>query len=168
MTFLRTYFSDSVSEGDKRSSFYPRVIGSFLELVTQFCEKNPGEALDNDGKISHSIILMAFEKATAGFIDEIKQELHFALNLSNDQDSNQRLVDELILSLAGMQTPFVLDDCIDKLQTKLGVAGATSKSLRDALRQMKDMGIFEIHPSDPRKWRAGRLFKEALRMKYVR
>ncbi|MDP3559449.1 MAG: hypothetical protein Q8R79_03755 [Legionellaceae bacterium] len=168
MTFLRTYFSDSVSEGDKRSSFYPRVIGSFLEFVTKFCEKNPGEALDNDGKVSHSVILAAFENASQAFIDEIKQELYFALNLSNDQAPNQLLVDELILSLSGMQTPFILDDCIDKLQTKLGSAGVTVKSLRDALRQMKDMGIFEIHPSDARKWRVGRLFKEALRMKYVR
>lgn len=168
MTFLRTYFSDSVSEGDKRSSFYPRVIGSFLEFVTKNCEKNPAEALDKDGKISHTVILTAFENATQGFIDEIKQELYFALNLSNDPGSNQLLVDELIVSLAGMQTPFVLDDCIDTLNSKLGSAGATIKSIRDALRQMKDMGIFEIHPSDARKWRAGRLFKEALRMKYVR
>ncbi|KAB0663972.1 ParA family protein [Oryzomonas japonica] len=168
MTFLRTYFSDSVSEADKRSSFYPRVIGSFLEFITKICEHNPAEALDGDGRISHSVILAAFENATKGFIDEIKQELYFALNLTDDSDSNQLLVDELILSLAGMQTPFVLDDCIDKLQTKLGTAGVTVKALRDALRQMKDMGMFEIHPSDARKWRVGRLFKEALRMKYVR
>lgn len=168
MTFLRTYFSDSVSEAGNRSSFYPRVIGSFLEYVAKICEKNPVEALDGDGKISHSVILRAFENATQNFIDEIKQELYFALNLSDDQDSNQPLVDELIISLAGMQTPFVLDDCIDKLQTKLGSEGLTVKSIRDALRQMKDMGIFEIHPSDARKWRVGRLFKEALKMKYVR
>ena len=168
MTFLRTYFSDSVSESDKRSSFYPRVIGSFLEFMTDMCKAGPADALDTDGKVSHSIILAAFDKATQGFIDEIKQELHFALNLASDQNANQSLVDELIISLAGMQTPFILDDCIDKLEIKLQSSGVTSKLLRDALRQMKDMGIFEIHPSDPRKWRAGRLFKEALRMKYVR
>lgn len=168
MTFLRTYFSDSVSEGDKRSSFYPRVIGSFLESVANICEEVPATALDNDGKIFHSNILTAFEKASQGFIDEIKQELYFALNFSTDQATNQPLVDELIISLSGMQTPFVLDDCIDKLKIKLASEGVTIKSLRDALRQMKDMGIFEIHPSDPRKWRVGRLFKEALRMKYVR
>lgn len=168
MTFLRTYFSDSVSESDKRSSFYPRIIGSFLEHVTKICSKSPKDALGNDGRISHVVILDAFEHATQEFIDEIKQELYFALNLSTDQESNQLLVDEFIVSLAGMQTPFVLDECIEKLQAKLGSKIREAKAVRDALRQMKDMGIFEIHPSDARKWRVGRLFKEALRMKYVR
>ncbi len=168
MTFLRTYFSDSVSESDKRSSFYPRVIGSFLGHIAKICVSSPTDALDSDGKVSHSVILEAFEHATQEFIDEIKQELYFALNLASTQDNNQQLVDELVVSLAGMQTPFVLDDCIEKLHAKLGSESSETKYLRDALRQMKDMGIFEIHPVDALKWRVGRLFKEALRMKYVR
>jgi Mrp family chromosome partitioning ATPase len=168
MTFLRTYFSDSVSEFDKRSSFYPRVIGSFLEHIATICSSSPEEALDSGQKISHTVILEAFEYATKEFISEIKQELYFALNLASTQEENIKLVDELILSLQGMQTPFSLDECIDKLQEKTSSKELEIKSLRDAMRQMKDMGIFEIHPIDALKWRVGRLFKEALRMKYVR
>lgn len=168
MTFLRTYFSDSVSEAsDRRSSFYPRVVGSFLDHVENLCVLEPDKALDADNRVSHSVILEAFAKATAEFINEIKQELYFALDMNKDVNENRVLVDDLINSLAGLQTPFLLDECVDKLQAKLATATG-DRTLRDALRQMKDMGIFETHPVDPNKWRAGRLFKEALRMKYVR
>jgi Mrp family chromosome partitioning ATPase len=169
ITFLRTYFSDAVSDStDKRSSFYPRVVGSFLDHVEKMCASDPSNALDFEGRVSHSIIVEAFTKATDEFIDEIKQELYFALDLNPDNHRNTLLVDDLIASLGGLQTPFSLDQCIEKLQVKLGLSAVNDRALRDALRQMKDMGIFETHPLDPSKWRAGRLFKEALRMKYVR
>ncbi|HWX67631.1 MAG TPA: hypothetical protein VNZ27_14520 [Rhodanobacter sp.] len=169
MTFFRTYFSDAVSDtSDKRSSFYPRVVGSFLDHVERICRSEPDKALDSGGRVSHSILVDAFALATDEFVSEIKQELYFALELSSDGTSNQRLVDELIASLSGLQTPFFVDTCIEKLQTKLGESQVSDRVLRDALRQMKEMGIFETHPVDSNKWRAGRLFKEALRMKYVR
>lgn len=168
LTFLRTYFSDSVSDSDKRSSFYPRVIGSFLDHIAELCKKEPNTSLGSDGRISSAVIQHAFDSATGAFIDEIKQELYFALNLAEEMGTNRSLVDDLIVALAGLQTPFVLEECIEKLVARLTVANASEHKLRDALRQMKEMGIFETHPSDPGKWRAGRLFKEALRMKYVR
>lgn len=169
ITFLRTYFSDAVSDStDKRSSFYPRVVGSFLDHVESMCASDPSSALDTESHVSHTIIVEAFTKATDEFIDEIKQELYFALDLNPDNNRNKLLVDDLIASLGGLQTPFSLDQCIEKLQAKLGRSAVNDRALRDALRQMKDMGIFETHPLDPSKWRAGRLFKEALGMKYVR
>jgi hypothetical protein len=168
MTFLRTYFSDAVSETtDKKSSFYPRVVGAFLEHVERKCKQNPAAALDSAGRVSHTLIVDSFTEATDEFISEIKQELYFALDLNNDVDVNRSLVDELMSALSGLQTPFSLDECVDKLFLKVG-KGTPERVLREALRQMKDMGIFEAHPVDPSKWRAGRLFKEALKMKYVR
>jgi hypothetical protein len=169
MTFLRTYFSDAVSESaDSKSSFYPRVVGSFLDHVERQCVADSAKALDSNGKVSHTIIVDSFAEATDEFIREIKQELYFALDLNNDSDVNRRLVDELISALSGLQTPFSFEDCVEKLAMRLGDQVSNDRGLRNALRQMRDMGIFEAHPVDPTKWRAGRLFKEALKMKYVR
>jgi hypothetical protein len=36
------------------------------------------------------------------------------------------------------------------------------------LEAMKEIGIFEEHPRTPGSWRAGRVFKAALKMKYGR
>ncbi|SFK75169.1 hypothetical protein [Rhodanobacter glycinis] len=166
MTFLRTYFSDAAGEGDSRSSFYPRVFGAFFTKVAELGTSRGEKALDG-GRVSHDVVLEAFEYAARDFINEVKQELNFALDLGSSVDLNKKLVADLLQSFSGLQTPFILDRCVDALEDKLP-NDISKKAIRESLRRMKDMGIFEDHPSDPTKWRAGRLFKEGLRMKYVR
>lgn len=167
MTFLRTYFSDAAGEGDSRSSFYPRVFGSFLSKVAEIGRARGDSALDVDQRVSHDVVLEAFEHAARDFINEVKQELNFALNIGVTAAENRQHVSDLLESFSGLPTPFELDKCVEVLASKLP-SPFNPKVVRDCLRRMKDMGIFEDHPADPRKWRAGRLFKEGLRMKYVR
>lgn len=167
MTFLRTYFSDAAGEGDSRSSFYPRVFGRFLTKVGELGQARQQKALDTDQRVAHDVVLEAFEYAAREFINEVQQELNFALNISSDLTRNGAHVNELLESFRGMPTPFELDRCVATLSEKLPDPFAP-KVVRDCLRRMKNMGIFEDHPSDSNKWRAGRLFKEGLRMKYVR
>lgn len=166
MTFLRTYFSDAAGEGDSRSSFYPRVFGAFFTKVAELGETRGTQSLDA-GRVSHDVVLEAFEYAARDFINEVKQELNFALDLGSSVDQNRKFVADLLQSFSGLQTPFILDRCVEALEEKLP-GDIPKKSIRESLRRMKDMGIFEDHPSDPTRWRAGRLFKEGLRMKYVR
>lgn len=167
MTFLRTYFSDAAGEGDSRSSFYPRVFGSFLSRIGEIGLARAEKALDADQRVSHDVVLEAFEFAARDFINEVKQELNFALDIGATAEENRQYVSVLLESFTGMPTPFDLDKCVEALSNKLP-SPFNSKVVRDCLRRMKDMGIFEDHPVDQRKWRAGRLFKEGLRMKYVR
>lgn len=167
MTFFRTYFSDAAGEGDSRSSFYPRVFGSFLSKLASIGRDEPDRAVDSDGKVSHLAVLEAFSFAAKDFISEVKQELNFALVLNADADENRKLVSALAQGFSGLTTPFVLDQCVSSLLERLP-GELNPGALRDALRRMKDMGIFEDHPSDSSKWRAGRLFKEGLGMKYSR
>lgn len=167
ITFFRTYFSDAAGEGDSRSSFYPRVFGTFLSKVADLGEKSSTSALDVDQRVSHTVVLDAFEFAAREFINEVKQELNFALNLDSSIEKNRKLVGDLISSFSGLQTPFNVDRCAEALGERLPQQ-LTADAIRESLRRMKEMGIFEDHPKDATKWRAGRLFKEGLRMKYVR
>lgn len=166
MTFLRSYFSDAAGEGDHRSSFYPRVFGGFLGKVSSIAVVQGEKSMDG-GRVSHDVVLEAFEFAARDFIDEVKQELNFALSLKVAPDENKRLVSDLLQAFSGLQTPFVLDKCVEALHGRLE-SGVDKSLIRKSLLRMKDMGIFEDHPSKPEMWRAGRLFKEGLRMKYVR
>jgi hypothetical protein len=143
------------------------VVGTFLEKVARLAEEKGDRALDSDGRLGHGLLLEAFDDSARDFIGEVKQELYFALNFSSEIQTNKSLVNELLDAFAGLPTPFVHDDCLGALSDRLNKKLSPTQ-LRDALRQMKEMGIFEIHPVDVLKWRAGRLFKEALRMKYVR
>ena len=167
MTFFRTYFSDAAGEGDSRSSFYPRVFGSFLSRLEVVGSVEPSSALDGDKRVSHAVVLDAFSDAARDFISEVRQELSFALELSVDQEENRKLVNDMMQAFSGLTTPFELDPFVDRLAGRL-TSTVSAGGLRESLRRMKDMGIFEVHPSDASKWRAGRLFKEGLGMKYVR
>ncbi|WP_369914796.1 AAA family ATPase [Xanthomonas sp. NCPPB 3005] len=166
MTFLKTYFSDAAGEGDNKSSFYPRVFGQFIAKIGDIGAER-GEAATDEGRVAHDVVLEAFEFAAKDFINEVKQELNFALNLNESVDRNKKDVSDLLQAFTGLQTPFVLDKCIEQISVRLS-EGIGSVEIRESLRRMKDMGIFEVHPSDATKWRAGRLFKEGLGMKYVR
>ncbi|MFF2047422.1 AAA family ATPase [Stenotrophomonas bentonitica] len=166
MTFLRTYFSDAAGDGDSKASFYPRVFGRFIAEIARIGRERGAGAIDKE-RVAHGVVHEAFELAARDFINEVKQELNFALELSDSVEANKMIVSDLLQAFAGLLTPFVLDKCVQQIALQMPAQIGSAK-IREALRRMKEMGIFEVHPGDATKWRAGRLFKEGLGMKYVR
>lgn len=167
LTFLETYFSDASGKVDEGTSFYPRLFDAFLVEISTLAQSMSarGESPLENGRVLHTIVLDAHAKASVQFVNEVKQELYVLLNLSNDDDENRQTVDSLIQAFEGSTTPFSQDALIDSLLLRIN---SDAPKLRIALKQMTDIGIFERHPKNPGELRAGRLYKSALRMKYVR
>jgi len=174
-TFLRTYFADSASErgpadspgNDDVRRYYPRVFDDFLnEIPTILTDQNgtPLPALEG-GKINQQRIFRAHEKAASNYLLGLKQELAYLVNLSPNLGENQTQIDRLLNAFDGRQTPFKIDVRVGELADATGIA---PEAVRSALEKMKDVGMFESRPDYPGEWRAGRLFKSSLRMKYVR
>jgi MinD-like ATPase involved in chromosome partitioning or flagellar assembly len=168
ITFFETYFSDAGGDNQERASFYPRLFESFLNQITVVAKNRSDKGLNalEDGRVTHSVVLEAHAAASAAFITEVTQELYALLNLDNDDSLNRRLVDSLIASFEGQPTPFSVEEIVKSLQHL--VNGLEASKIRDALQRMREVGIFEGRPGYPGQWRAGRLYKSALRMKYVR
>jgi Mrp family chromosome partitioning ATPase len=165
LTFLETYFSDSSGKVGDGTSFYPRLFEQFLTEIAKIGTDNPESALEND-RISHAIVLDAHSTATIQFVNEVKTELYVLLDLATDTGDNRQMIDTLVEAFDGFQTPFQLEKALETLHGK--IPGSEKAKLRAALLQMTEVGIFERHPKNPGELRAGRLYKSALRMKYVR
>lgn len=168
ITFLETYFSDAGGDNLDGASFYPRLFEAFLDQIAEVGAKR-GErglpAIDN-GRVSHAVVLEAHAAASTAFITEVTQELYGLLELDDRELENRRLVDGLIAALEGRPTPFVLEALVEKLLAAIGKV--EPRKIRDALQRMREIGIFESRPGYGGEWRAGRLYKSALKMKYVR
>ena len=165
LTFLETYFSDTSGKVGDGTSFYPRLFEQFLTEIAKVGTENPESALENE-RISHVVVLDAHSTATIQFVNEVKTELYVLLDLATDTGDNRQMVDTLVDAFDGFQTPFQLEKVLDTLNEK--ITGSEKAKLRTALQQMTEVGIFERHPKNPGELRAGRLYKSALRMKYVR
>lgn len=176
-TFLRTYFSDNVQakETYQRATYYPRVFDKFLEIIAnpsdefvhgkRFVEQKlkPGNQSQEDGhRINPSLMNFAHQAAAVAYLQQVRQELAFMIQLPNSASSNgvQKLLDEL----AGQSSPFLPADLIAHLVSKTQF---NRPDVEKAMEQMRSIGMFE-QVSDSSKWRVGRLFKTALRMKYLR
>jgi hypothetical protein len=169
LTFLKTYFSDAAGDDETRAAFYPRLFDAFLHLIAHPENLPHGTAPTNaieDNRIHQSLVLAAHEAASRKFLDEVTQELSVLLTLSERATENEQRVSKLIQAFDGLKTPFVVEVCLKELRSR--VANVKSADLREALQRMKELGMFEDRPGYPGSWRAGRLFKAALRMKYVR
>jgi MinD-like ATPase involved in chromosome partitioning or flagellar assembly len=175
VTFLRTYFADSASDRgptdapstDDVRRYYPRVFDDFLSEI-------PGELTDQNGislplleggRISQQRIFRAHENATNNYLSGLKQELAYLVNLAPDLGENPPQLEKLLNAFDGLRTPFKLDLRVGELSRTTGIA---AEAVRTALEKMKDVGMFETRPDYPGEWRAGRLFKSSLRMKYGR
>ncbi|MBX3746373.1 MAG: AAA family ATPase [Verrucomicrobiae bacterium] len=170
LTFLKTYFSDAAGDDETRAAFYPRLFDAFLRFIAHPEELPQGSTRANpleDGRVDQSLILAAHESASVRFLDEVKQELSVLLSLAERPAENDQRVTELLSAFDGLKTPFEFERRLEELQ-KLGGGKVEAADLRDALQRMKDIGMFEDRPGHAGWWRAGRLFKSALRMKYVR
>ncbi|HDX8442684.1 MinD/ParA family ATP-binding protein [Aeromonas hydrophila] len=167
LTFLKTYFRDASSAmQEHKATFYPRLFLNFITEIGQQFEVKKEAGLDH-GRILHSLIMDAYEKAAAGFLNDVKQELVFAIELNDDYHENVLNIDKFIQSFSSHITPFLFNDTVDKLMDVFNNDISESKVI-DALNRMKAMGIFEPTAKDASKWRAGRVYKSALRMKYLR
>jgi MinD-like ATPase involved in chromosome partitioning or flagellar assembly len=169
LTFLKTYFSDAAGDDETRAAFYPRLFDAFLHFIAHDKElphgSSPANAIE-DSRIHQGLVLSAHEAASRKFLDEVKQELTVLLYLAKRSADNEQRVSELLTAFDGLPTPFVVDECLKKLRPK--VSKVSPDHLREALNRMKEVGMFEQRPGYSGSWRAGRLFKSALRMKYVR
>lgn len=168
MTFFRGYFSDAVGDDESRAAFYPRLFESFLECIatpTKLRNAYPGRQIE-DGKVAQSLVFEAHASASQSFIEEIKQELFVLLDMSDDDARNKNLVDRFIGAFDGLRTPFPIDALVSELSDR--ISGVDEPRIREAMNRMRDLGIFEERTGYPGEWRAGRLYKSALRMKYFR
>ncbi|WP_339541708.1 AAA family ATPase [Pseudomonas sp. JAI120] len=167
ITFIKTYFRDASSQDNEHlATFYPRLFLNFITSLFSHLEKltNP---IDENGKIVQSSIFESYDTAATNFINDAKQELAHAITLDPELSENLRQVNLLLDALKGKATPFTLDSLAQKICSDIG-SSITEEAIKSALRTMKDMGFFEQTPKDVSKWRAGRVYKSALKMKFVR
>jgi CobQ/CobB/MinD/ParA nucleotide binding domain len=154
-TFLRTYFSD---DPQGRESYYPRVYDKFLEEIDR--RGHSGSAKLVSGRIDQNTIMRAHDEASKAFLEQVRQELRYLVPL--DEDKLNRLLNN---ALSGERTPFVPKKLGERLKVTLK---ASKPKIDKTLEAMKEIGIFEEHPSLRGHWRVGRLFKSALGMIYKR
>ena len=147
-TFLRTYFSDDPSG---LQSYYPRVYDKFLNSIDA-----AAKALV-DRRIGQDVIMAAHDDASADFLTQVRQELRLLVPLDD------RNLDRLIGALKEKRTPFVRKTLASTLRNSLKLG---TPDIDATLEAMKEIGIFEQHPTRGDQWRVGRLFKAALKMKY--
>lgn len=166
LTFLKTYFSDSVGE---TATYYPRIYDRFLQLIdnpTDLGRQFTNAPKLEDNRVSQALIFAAHEQASKDYLGQVEAELVYLLLLAEDYQENCDQVKQLLQAFAGLKTPFKVDECVQKLCSKL--QGISEPKVRAALVQMRDVGIFEERPGYPDELRVGRLFKASLGMKYFR
>jgi MinD-like ATPase involved in chromosome partitioning or flagellar assembly len=166
ITFLDTYFSDAGGESKVGASFYPRLFEQFvseIENISRVCA-DKGEPFIEEERLVHTVVLSAHAKAAQSFTEGVTQELSVSLELDEEQGRNMQLVKALVNAFEGLSTPFKFEATVLKASASLG--GLDVNKVRAAMQRMRDVGIFETHPKRAGEWRAGRLYKAALRMKF--
>lgn len=165
-TFFSTYFSDAGGDSEAKASFYPRLFDGFLrDIATKAAQANPLRPVIEDHRLSSPFVLQAYDEASGRFIDEVRTEFYTLLDFERSASKNQQTVDQFFEAFSGQKTPFVLDEMEKALANRTTLP---TNIVREALRNMKAVGIFEDRPGFPGSWRAGRLYKAGLKMKFVR
>jgi Mrp family chromosome partitioning ATPase len=163
-TFLSTYFSDAGGDNEARASFYPRLFDGFLREINDSAKRVTEPPIKGD-RLNSPFVLRAYDVASAAFIEEVKTELYNLIDLAGEDSQNRDAVDRFIDAFSGLSTPFVVEDIISELVERTSFQ---TEKARGAINRMKQLGIFEDRPGYPGSWRAGRLYKAGLKMKYVR
>jgi Mrp family chromosome partitioning ATPase len=165
-TFLKTYFADTASDRPDKFRYYPRIFDYFLSYIADPKTSNTGVGVHTpNGKIDQPKIFAAHEAAAREYLNQLKSELRYLLDLDSNGSENAMRIDQLLNAFEGIPTPFSIEECIDILDMKLHFGKAV---IRTAMDRMKSVGMFEDRPGYEGQWRAGRLFKSSLRMKYRR
>ncbi|MCU1326108.1 MAG: hypothetical protein JWN34_1478 [Bryobacterales bacterium] len=169
LTFLKDYFSEGQGE---TASFYPRIYDTFLRSIADpSIISGKAARIDQieDGRVAQPLIIAAHDYASKEYLNQVAAELANLVQLSSNPKENQDRVESLIISFGGLQTPFEVESCVEAVNASLKPQFTIGRErVREALQLMKQVGIFEDRPGIPGWWRAGRLFKNALGMKYVR
>jgi hypothetical protein len=118
-----------------------------------------------DGRLPSRIVLEAYDEASRDFISDVQVELYSFLTIDEDDSRNKDAVNSLIKAFSGLRTPFVTEEIIPDLAKRSSIS---EEKIRQALRGMQDVGIFEDRPAYPGELRTGRLYKAGLAMKYGR
>lgn len=162
-TFFTLHFADSVN-GEER--YYPRFIQHFLKSIDEAGRMQSGmenpfrDVPIRDGKISSALVQFAHDQASKQFLEEVKQEMNFLLDLPAET------IEKILDGFSGQQTPFNLESMISSLEHR---SGLSQEGVKRVMERLMSLGIFELRPrSDSREWRVGRLFKAALKMKLRR
>lgn len=158
-TFLRTYFSDDATQ---QGSYYPRIYDYFLRTIAgEESEERRTFSMDElvDGRVNAELMHFAHAAASRNFLLQVRAELRNLVDLNEDSLSS------LLSAFRDTTTPFDVERrCKELAET----AQIDKSAVRQALDQMKTLGIFEDRPKYPGQWRAGRLFKTSLDMRYDR
>ncbi len=169
LTFLKTYFSEG--EGDT-ASFYPRIYDAFLRGIDRPSLIGPSAVRlpqIEDGHVGQQLIVKAHDYASEQYLQQVAAELRNLVRLSDDAKENARRVEVLLPTFRGLPTPFNVVNCLNDVHARLSIEFDVDRdAVKSALDEMKRVGIFEDRPGWSGWWRAGRLFKNALGMKYVR
>lgn len=168
ITFIKSYFRDASSyTTEQHATFYPRLFMNFIARLSDKSLAREGGYKGGDGLIDQSLIFEAYEEAARDFMNEAQQEMKHAIDLDDDPRVNEEKVAQFIEALQGKLTPFKRDALVDVIADDMA-SSVTKDRIGHALHTMKQMGIFEQTPKDKTKWRAGRVYKLALGMKFVR
>ncbi|MCX6953617.1 MAG: hypothetical protein NTV51_15810 [Verrucomicrobia bacterium] len=168
-TFLKLHFADSAS-GEER--YYPRFVQHFLDALSAPAAPTTTDTRFSgpqmfEGRVSPELVYFAHDEASKKFLAQVRQELSFVLELdTTDQSKNEDRIEKLLGAFVGQQTPFAVNTMCSQVAARLNYG---TDVVRDAMERMKTLGVFEERPGyEAREWRAGRLFKAALRMKLRR
>ena len=161
-TFFASYFSDAGGDAGTNSAFYPRLFDGFLRTVAENSDRGADLV---DGRLSSNSILVAYDQASKAFISEVRTELYSFLNIEPEVDKNKSAVDRLIAAFDGLQTPFLIEGIIKTLAER---ADISEEKIRQSIRSMQKIGMFEPRAGYPGELRARQLYKAGLGMKYVR
>jgi hypothetical protein len=162
-TFITLHFADSSSEG---GNYYPRFVQGFLDHINQAGQSAAsntrfrGEVRGEDGRLTSAIVQYAYDEAAKQFLSEVRQELEFVLHLEPTK------IDPLLQAFAGEVTPFEVASLVKTISQRLSLP---EEEIQEALNSLKELGIFELRPGyENSEWRAGRIFRSALKMKLRR
>lgn len=172
MSFFKNYFSDASGTRDNEAqlNYYPRVFIDFLKNISN-SDKNPirfyGEKIV-ENKINEELVYKSHIRATEDYFKQVKEELKYMVSFDRDPTKNLNKLDIFLKALSGEQTPFELSKLTQTVYHNISREGLEKKEIESALNSMKSLGIFEDWPKNPGHWRVGKLFKQALNMKFRR
>ena len=109
--------------------------------------------------MNQSLVIQAHEEVSKRYFNELKQEL------GNIIDTKADTLDRVIEALAEKSTPFDRQTLVEQLAKDTSVTRDEVERVIDGLYQS---GVFERLRENTSRYRCGRLFKQALRMKYNR
>jgi hypothetical protein len=128
----------------------------FLEEIAKQHAKT---ALRN-GRLDGKVIVKAHEVASGSFLQEVSQELMHAVPYPPP------VINMILDGLVGKTTPFN-PDALAKTIAVAGIKKVAQGDIRRVFDILKQLGVFEDHPKRLNTWRAGRLFKTGLRMRFA-